>query len=196
MHLSRVSFLLRLNEIFATSHRRSIRFDDKKHEHSCTSRVLIVFSRKPPDVMEYRRSERRIMSKTNEAKRNKRPSPFLASEKGSRRCCCPARKMEGEFSRARPLVKSSHPPLLPPFPRGCTCVRPSSSHVRQKGRERATKGGKVRRETTAGRYDDDETRWGLAAEWGRSRSILLHSNSLGFRAVVSWCSRTSRDRHS
>lgn len=125
--------------------------------------VLIVFSRKPLDVMEYRRSERRIMSKTNEARRNKRPSPFLASEKGSCRCCCPARKMEGEFSRARPLVEPSHSfPLLSPLPfpsllpRGCARVCPSFSRVYQKGRERATKGGEVRRETTAGRYDDDD----------------------------------------
>lgn len=126
-------------------------------------RVLIVFSRKPLDVMEYRRSERRIMSKTNEARRNKRPSPFLASEKGSCRCCCPARKMEGEFSRARPLVEPSHSsPLLssPPFPppahpsppRGCArvCVLLSLACTRKGG-----KGGKVRRETT-GRYDDDD----------------------------------------
>lgn len=118
--------------------------------------------------MEYRRiSERRIMSKTNEARRNKRPSPFLASEKGSRRCCCPARKMEGEFSRARPLVKSSHssPPSAPSRLR--SRVRPFSSRVRQKGRERATKGGKVRRETTAGRYDDDDDDEHSGEEGGR-----------------------------
>jgi len=140
---------------YSLLHRRSIRFDDKKREDSCTSRVLIVFSRKPPDVMEYRRSERRIMSKTNEARRNKRAGPFLASRKGSRWCCCPARKMEGEFSRARPLVKSSHSPL--PSGPVAAALRPSSSRVRQKGRERATKGGKVRRETTAGRYDETTT---------------------------------------
>lgn len=120
----------------------SIRFDDKKREDSCTSRVLIVFSRKPPDVMEYRRSERRIMSKTNEARRNKRPRPFpCESKKGSRRCCCPARKMEGEFSRARPLVKSSHSPLLPP---GLSRLRSCSSFFLPRASERAGKGDEGR----------------------------------------------------
>lgn len=118
--------------------------------------VLIVFSRKPLDVMEYRRSERRIMSKTNEARRNKRPSSFLASEKGSCRCCCPARKMEGEFSRARPLVEPSHSsPLLPFPPRSLAAalvsVLLSLACTRKggKGRRRVVKcGEKLRREGT------------------------------------------------
>lgn len=155
--------------------------------------VLIVFSRKPLDVMEYRRSERRIMSKTNEARRNKRPSPFLASEKGSCRCCCPARKMEGEFSRARPLVEPSHSsPLLSSLSLlAPSRLRSCLSFFLSRVPERATKGGKVRRETTAGRYDDyDDGHDGGSCEWGRSGSILLHSSSLGFRAVTPWYSRT------
>lgn len=151
-HLSYLISAVHLNEIFATSHWRSIRFDDKKHEDSCTSRVLIVFSRKPPDIMEYRRSEKRIMSKTNEARRNKRPSPFLASEKGSRRCCCPARKMEGEFSRARPLVKSSHLlSSLRTLAAALVFVLLSLACARKggKGRRRVVKcGEKLRREGT------------------------------------------------
>lgn len=118
-------------------------------------RVLIVFSRKP-DVMEYRRSERWIMSKTNEARRNKRPSPFLASGKGSCRCCCPARKMEGEFSRARPLVSSpSHSSPLLPFPpcslaAALVSVLLSLACTRKggKGRRRVVKCGEKLREGT------------------------------------------------
>lgn len=102
--------------------------------------------------MEYRRSERRIMSKTNEARRNKRLSPFLASEKGSRRCCCPARKMEGEFSRARPLVKS-----IPSLPSrrslaaalAFVLLPPACARKGGKGRRRVAKcGEKLRREGT------------------------------------------------
>lgn len=117
-------------------------------------RVLIVFSRKP-DVMEYRRSERWIMSKTNEARRNKRPSPFLASGKGSCRCCCPARKMEGEFSRARPLVRPSHSSPLLPFPpcslaAALVSVLLSLACTRKggKGRRRVVKCGEKLREGT------------------------------------------------
>lgn len=111
-----------------------------------------------------------------------------------RRCCCPARKMEGEFSRARPLVKSSHSPLLPLRSLAAALVfvllPPAYARKGGKGRRRVVKcGEKLRREGTT--TTTNHTGRG-SCEWGRSRSILLHSSSLGFRAVVSWCSRTSR----
>lgn len=116
--------------------------------------------------MEYRQSERRIMSKTNEARRNKRLRPFPCIEEGFASVLLSCEKNGGRiFPRSPPrqVESLSSPPS--PVPRGCARVRPSSSRVRQKGRERATKGGKVRRETTAGRYDDDDELhgWGVAA---------------------------------
>jgi len=143
--------------------------------------------------MEYRRSERRIMSKTNEARRNKRPSPFLASEKGSRRCCCPARKMEGEFSRARPLVKSSHLlssrrslaaalafVLLPP-----ACARKGG-----KGRRRVVKcGEKLRREGTT---TTTMNAVGVAASGDEADQYFCTQAPSGSGPWYSWCSRISR----
>jgi len=122
-------------------------------------------------------------NKRSEEKQKTQPFPCIGEGFASVLLSC--EKNGGRIFPRSPPRQVESPPLLPPFPRGCARVRPSSSRVRQKGRERATKGGKVRRETTAGRYDDDDDeRGGGSCEWGRSRSILLHSSSLGLRAVV------------
>lgn len=79
----------------------------------------------------------------NKRSEEKQKSPALASRRRrvrARRCCCPARKMEGEFSRARPLVA----PLLPAFLRGCARAASLFLSRPPEGRERATKGGKTR----------------------------------------------------
>jgi len=161
----------------------------KRREDSCTGRILIVFSRKPTDVMEYRRSGRRIMSKTNEARRNKRPSSCLARARG---------RVRAGVAVLREKWRANFPALAPSSSRFSPPSRLRSRRVLLP-HTRARKGGKGRRrvvkcgrETTAGRHDGDDGHGGDDCEWGRGGSILLHSSSLGFRAVASWRSRTSR----
>lgn len=106
-------------------------------------RVLIVFSRKLTGVMEYRRSERsEIMSKTNEARRNKRAQPLPRAGEGF--------ALVG-VAVLREKWRANFPALVPSSLLSCLrsfaaalALRPSFSRARQKGRERATKGGKTR----------------------------------------------------
>lgn len=133
-------------------------------------RVLIVFSRKPLDVMEYRRSVRRIMSKTNEARRNKRASPFLCVGEGFASVLLSCEKNGGRIfprsppRRAESLLSSRHSSLSSSprsHPRGLrSCMCPSFSHVYQKGRERTTTKGWQSAERNYGKARRRRTRRG------------------------------------
>lgn len=92
-------------------------------------------------------------NKRSEEKQKSRPFPCI--EEGFALVLLSCEKNGGRiFPRSPPRQVESLPSSLRSV---AAALRPSSSRVRQKGRERATKGGKVRRETTAGRYDETTT---------------------------------------
>lgn len=113
-------------------------------------------------------------NKRSEEKQKAQPFPCVGFvEKGSRRCCCPARKMEGEFSPVRPLSPKLLFSLSVPF----VCA-----YVRLFLRRRYRKGGKARRRVAKyGEKLREGTTTTMDTQWGYLRVGAKRINTFALK---------------
>lgn len=205
------------NSIFVIFCYSPFRFDNEIREDLYIGRLNCFLSKTA--VIEYiddLSETDNEQNKRSEEKQKTQPFPcvevgfapvLLSYEKNGERIFprSPPRRIESSSSSfLRPFLSHSLPSssfqpshiLLPSlFPsRDCACL--AFSLVHQKGRERATKGGKVRRETT-GRHDDDYGHGGGSWRVGTKR---INTFALGLPRFqgrgISWCTRTFQMRPS